>query len=318
MLEILEAGGLLTLQDAGRRGWGKFGAPVSGPMDWFAQRAANLLVGNHPTAAVLEIGFGEATLRAHGDCVIAVTGVGFVASTYAWTFPLWNSFYVRRGWLVRVTKQGAGNWAYLAVAGGFEIESMLGSRSTYTRAGLGKNLQAGELLKTGKPSRSLDDLAARNLQEEKRPAYNPSPAIEVIQGPQSDWFTHEGLETFLNSDYAVSELSDRMGYRLDGLPITHSRGADLLSEGMTMGSIQVPANGQPIVMMADCPTTGGYPKIANVISADLPLLAQVTPRTGNIRFKMTTVESAQARYRRMLRSLEDGITSVENDAMFAQ
>lgn len=317
MLEILEAGGLLTVQDAGRRGWGKFGVPASGPMDWFAHRAANLLAGNHPESAALEIGFGEATLRAHGDCVIAVTGAGFVASTYAWTFPLWNSFYARSGWLVRVIKHGGGNWAYLAAAGGFEIESMLGSRSTFVRAGLGKNLQAGDMLKIGKPARSLDDLSARTLPEEKRPVYNPSPTIEVIQGPQSDWFTHEGLGIFLNGEYIISESSDRMGYRLEGSAIPHTRRADLLSEGMTMGSIQVPANGQPIVMMADSPTTGGYPKIANVITADLPLLAQVTPRAGNIRFKMTTIKKAQSKYRALLCKLEGGIDEVENDANFA-
>jgi antagonist of KipI len=318
MLEILEAGGLLTVQDAGRRGWGKFGVPVSGPMDWFAHRAANLLVGNNADAAALEIGFGEMTLRAHRDCVVAVTGVGFLASTYVWTFPLWTSFYVRNGWIVHVTKSGEGNWAYLAVTGGIEIESALGSRSTYARAGLGKNLQAGDMLKIGKATKSLEDLAARTLSAGMRPNYSQSSMIEVITSPQSDWFTPNGLDTFYGCEYSISMSSDRMGYRLDGQPISSSRGGDLLSEGMNMGSIQVPANGQPIVMMADCGTTGGYPKIANVITADLPVLAQVTPRSGRIRFKQTTVEDAQSRYRKMLQDINDGIEKVEDDSNFAQ
>ena len=319
MFEILEAGGLVTIQDAGRHGWQKFGVPVSGPMDWFAHRAANALAGNSSDAAALEIGFGDLALRARHDCIVAVTGVGFVASTYVWTFPLWTSFIVRAGWTISITKKGAGNWAYLAVAGGIEAESTLGSRSSYLRARLGKKLEVGDSLKIGKPSRSLDELAARTYSREKQPAYSSSPVIEVIEGSQSD--SHFGSDchfAFLNSKYAISPSSDRMGYRLEGPSIAHARGADLLSEGMVVGSIQVPANGQPIVMMADCPTTGGYPKIANVVSADLPLLAQVPPREGHVRFKMTSIEDAQSRYRRMIQDMEDGIEDAENDAMFAQ
>jgi antagonist of KipI len=356
MLEILEAGGLVTVQDAGRRGWQKFGVPASGAMDWFAHRAANLLAGNPPDAAALEIGFGDITLRALRDCVVAVTGVGFVASTYLWTFPLWTSFIVRAGWTVRIMKMGLGenwrgvfpvgttvallsassatageptliskppnehigNWAYLAVAGGIDVEPMLDSRSSYLRAGLGKKLEVGDRLNIGKPSRSLDELAARTFSADKLPAYSSSPIIEVIEGVQADWFTKVGTETFYGSEYAVSPSSDRMGYRLDGTPVTRANDTELLSEGMTAGSIQVPASGQPIVMMADSPTTGGYPKIANVVTADLPLLAQVPFREGRIRFKVTSVEEAQTRYRKMMRDLDDGIEDVENDAMFAQ
>lgn len=318
MLEILEANGLLTLQDPGRFGWQKFGVPVSGPMDWFAFRAAHALAGNDPAAAALEIGFGEAALRAHRDCVIAATGAGFDVSTGVWTFPLWNSFYVRSGWIVQVRKQGEGNWAYLAAAGGFEAEPMLGSRSVNLRAGLGRRLGAGDMLKIGKPSRSLDDLAARTLAKEKRLAYSRTATIEVTQGLQADWFTQQGLDTFFGCEYVVSESSDRMGYRLTGPRVAHSHGADLLSEGMTPGSVQIPPSGQPIVMMADCPTTGGYPKIANVVRADLPVLAQLPPRSGRIRFRLTTVEEAQARCRMVLQDLNAGITGLESDSVYAR
>jgi len=318
MLEILEAGGLVTVQDAGRRGWQKFGVPVSGAMDWFAHRAANLLVGNSPDAAALEIGFGDVTLRALRDCVVAVTGAGFVASTFAWTFPLWTSFVVHSGWKITITKEGMGNWATIAVSGGLEVEPMLGSRSSYPRAGLGRKLEVGDRLNFGKPSRSLEDLAARTFSPENIPAYSSSPVIEVIEGVQSDWFTQDGLETFYNSDYAVSPSSDRMGYRLDGASIHRVNDVELLSEGMSAGAIQVPASGQPIVMMADSPTTGGYPKIAHVVRADMPLLAQVPPREGRVRFRMTSVENAQARLRKMVKDLDAGIEGEESNAMFAQ
>lgn len=318
MLEILEAGGLLTVQDAGRRGWQKFGVPISGAMDWFAYRAANLLVGNPPEAAALEIGFGDVTLRALRDCVVAVTGAGFVASTFAWTFPLWTSFVVHSGWKITITKEGMGNWATLAVAGGIDSEFILGSRSTYLRAGLGGKLEVGDRLNFGKPSRPFEDLAARTFRPDKLPAYSSAPVIEVIEGVQSDWFTKDGVENFYNSDYSISPSSDRMGYRLDGAPIARVRGGEMLSEGMSAGAIQVPASGQPIVMMADSPTTGGYPKIAHVVRADMPLLAQVPPREGRIRFRMTSVEKAQARLRKMMKDLEEGIEEVGNDAMFAQ
>ncbi len=206
---------------------------------------------------------------------------------------------MRAGWHVHVKKKSGGNWAYLAAAGGFEVDPILGSRSTYLRGGLGKAIQVGDLLQIGKPEGELDELAARTLPVEKYLVYSQSPVIEVIPGPQKERFTDKGFQTFLNSEYTLSPSFDRMGYRLEGDPITHLAGADLISEGMTMGSVQVPANGQPIVMMADGPTTGGYPKIANVVRADLPLLAQCEVGVSKIRFKETTVEKAQEKYRRL-------------------
>jgi len=299
MLEVLDVSGLVTFQDSGRRGWGSFGVPVSGPMDWFAHQAANALVGNSTNATVVEIGLGEAIFRANHNCVLAVTGAGYEVSNYIWTFSLWTSFFVRAGWRVLVKKKSGGNWAYLAAAGGFEVDPILGSCSTYLRGGLGNAIHAGDLLKIGKPSRELEKLAARMFPVEKSMVYSQSPVIEVVSGPQKERFTEDGIQAFLNSEYTLSTSFDRMGYRLEGKPISHSAGstgADLISEGMTMGSVQVPANGQPIVMMADAPTTGGYPKIANVIRADLPLLAQCEAGVSKIRFKETTVEKAQEKF----------------------
>lgn len=299
MLEVLELSGLVTLQDSGRHGWQSCGVPVSGPMDWFAYRAANSLVKNSPDAVVIEIGLGEAQFRAKRDCVLAVTGAGFEVENYVWTFPLWTSFYVRAGWRVRVKKISGGNWAYLAIAGGFETQAMLGSRSTYLRGGLGSALRSGDIIQAGKPMIELSKLAARNFPFEKYMNYSQSPIIEVIAGPQADRFTDDGIQVFYGSEYTLSKSFDRMGYRLEGNPIAHSNGADLLSEGMTMGSVQVPASGQPIVMMADSPTTGGYPKIANVTRASLPLLAQCESGISKIKFLETSVEDAQEKLRKM-------------------
>lgn len=302
MLEVLEVSGLATFQDSGRRGWRSFGVPFSGPMDWFAYQAANRLTGNSIDATVIEIGLGELVLRANHNCVLAVSGAGYEVSNYIWTFPLWTSFYVRAGWQVHVKKKSGGNWAYLAAAGGFEVDPILGSHSTYLPGGLGNAIHAGDMLNIGKPSRELGEIAARTFPVEDYMLYSQSPVVEVIAGPQKDRFSEEGFQNFLHSEYVLSTSFDRMGYRLEGKSISHNAGADMISEGMTMGSVQIPANGQPIVMMADAPTTGGYPKIANVIRADLPLLAQCQTGVSKIRFKETMVEKAQRKYRQLMQT----------------
>jgi allophanate hydrolase subunit 2 len=148
------------------------------------------------------------------------------------------------------------------------------------------------------------EIAARILPEEARPKYDVHPTIGVIMGPQTGYFSEESIETFLSSEYSVSLISDRMGYRLEGPPLAHRSKIELISEGMTLGAIQIPSSGKPIVMMADCPTTGGYPKIGTVASADLPLLAQCVPNKSRIRFRETAVEKAQERYRELIKGLD--------------
>lgn len=306
-LEILEVNGLATIQDAGRIGWRRFGVPASGPMDAFAFHAANALAGNSSNHALIEVGLGDITLRALHDCVIAVAGAGYSLSIYLWDFPLWSSYYVRAGWTIRLNKLDSGMWAYLAIAGGVQTHLALDSASTNLRArfgGLdGRRLQAGDVLRSGDSSRPLSDLAARTLPESARPVYGDHPILDVIPGPQEKYFTDESVETFFSSEYSVSQTSDRMGYRLEGAALTQRSQAELISEGMTTGAIQVPASGQPIVMMADSPTTGGYPKIGTTASADLPLLAQCAPGKSKIRFRETTVAKAQKKYRELMARL---------------
>jgi antagonist of KipI len=262
---------------------------------------------------VVEVGLGDVTFQARQDCIIAVTGAGYQLSIYIWEFPLWGSFFVRAGWKIRLNRADNGMWAYLAVHEGVQTEMTLGSRSTYLRGGLGglggRQLQIGDVIKTGIPSHSSYELAARTLPEDARPKYTDHPAIDVIMGPQTDYFTDESIETFLSSEYSISLTSDRMGYRLAGPPLTHRSQRELISEGMTFGAIQVPYTGQPIVMMADCPTTGGYPKIGTIASADTPLLAQCTPNKSKIRFRETNLEKAQEKYRELMKGLDKIVES---------
>lgn len=313
-LEVMDVAGLVTVQDSGRRGWRRFGVPISGPVDMFAFQAANTLVGNASDCAALEIGLGDVNLRALQDCVIAVTGVGYHLSIYIWEFPLWGSFFVRAGWKIRLNKTDHGMWVYLAVSGGVQTQPILGSRSTYLRGGFGgsagRSLQPGDMIKAVNSSHLYSELAARTLPIEARPAYSPHPIIDVILGPQTNYFAEESIGTFLSGEYSVTLNSDRMGYRLEGPALIHRDKTELISEGMTVGAIQVPSNGQPIVMMADCPTTGGYPKIGTVASADLLLLAQCVPNQSRIRFRETTVEEAQMKYRALMNGL-DRIVEVE-------
>ncbi len=222
-LKVIESSGLATIQDSGRKGWRRFGVPASGPMDTFAFHAANKLAGNLIDCAAIEIGLGDVILQALQDCVIAVTGVGYSLSIYAWDFSLWSSFFVRAGWKIRLNKTDHGMWAYLAVPGGVQTPSILGSQSTYLRGAFGglegRQLQTGDRITAA--SRFSYELAGRTLPEENRPKYQENPTLGVIMGPQWDYFTKASIETFLSSEYSISLTSDRMGYRLEGPPLTH-------------------------------------------------------------------------------------------------
>lgn len=336
-LRVLRADGLATVQDLGRFGYQRLGVSPSGAMDSYALRAANLLVGNTPEAAALEVGLAGLSLAATEVCAVALTGAGFTLTVQGQARPLWTALFIQAGWTLELEKAGAGNWAYLAIAGGLLTPPVLGSRAAYLRGGLGGHaVQAGEVLPTsllggtstsllgGTPTSLLGGtpvgsatqptaLAGRRIPPAQRPSYSLAPVLEVIFGPQQSAFTEAAAETLLTAPYTVSAASDRMGYRLEGAPLAHRAGADILSDGLTTGALQVPASGQPIVMLSDRPTTGGYPKLATVVSADLPLLAQCPPGSGQVRFRATTVEAAQARYRHMQHALAHSVQMPESD-----
>lgn len=297
-LEIIESGLLTTVQDAGRVGWARYGVPPSGPMDRAAFAAANALVGNPPDAAGLEITLAGPVLRVPRECLIAVCGADFDLRVGSLPVPTWHAVYVRAGRMVTFGVRRSGARAYLAVSGGIVVSSFLGSRATYVQGGFGglegRALRAGDRLPLGGSAvRHPAQRAGRAWPEDRRPAYAASPVLRVILGPQDDHFTRKGTATFLENAYVIAPESDRMGYRLSGAAVAHRGTTGIASDGVVMGSVQVPPDGQPIVMMADHQTTGGYPKIATVIQADLPLLAQCLP--GDIvRFRAVNLDEVGA------------------------
>ncbi|MBG0770170.1 MAG: biotin-dependent carboxyltransferase [Anaerolineaceae bacterium] len=316
-LLIEQAALMMTVQDLGRFQYQRFGLPESGPMDNWAHRAANRLAGNSPEAACLEIGFSSAFFQAEANTLLAVTGAGFRLTLNNRPLPLWMSFQVKMGDRIALEKMAGGDWAYLAVAGGLQTPSWLGSRSTYARGGLGAPLMAGERVMVGFPESKDDALAVRSLPANCRPRYQEDAImLRVVPGPHQHRFTEEALTTFTGNPYFLSTRSDRMGYRLNGPALAHRKGADLVSQGMTLGEIQVPGDGQPIVMMPDHPTTGGYTCIGTVIRADLPLLAQAQPERTEIRFEWTDVETAQILYRRMINNIDGGIQTEEMEWLY--
>lgn len=311
MLEVTDVSGLATLQDTGRFGWRRFGVPLAGPVDRFAFDAANLLVGNPPGTTALELGGGDIVLRAQWDCLVAVTGVGYELSVNQYKFPLWGAYFVRSGWSMHLTRSGFGMWAYVALAGGFSTPSVLGSCSTYLRGRFGgfegRPIQPGDVLRSASYPHVLLEFAGQTVSPDAIPAYGPSPTVDVIAGPHAHLFTDGDRSDFFSNPYRVSPASDRMGYRLEGHPLRGAGSSEVVSQGMSVGSLQVPAGGQPIAMLADCATTGGYPILGCVTSASLPLLAQCTPGQDEVRFREVTVETAQGAYREMTNRLRQGI-----------
>lgn len=303
---VVEPGPQTTVQDLGRPGFQRFGVPVSGAMDEFALRAANLLVGNPPGAAVLEFVFQGPRLAVDADCLVACCGGDSRLRVDGRDLPGWQSVRVRAGQVIQPVIGAHTTWGCLSVSGGLDVPLVLGSASTYLRGAFGglegRPLRAGDWLFSRTEGRFPAELAGARLASPGKFQSGQSIEARVVPGPQEDWFGEEGLRALFTGEFTLLPESDRMGYRLQGSPIPR-RSGDLLSEGMTPGSIQVPPNGLPIVMMADRPTTGGYPKIATVIRADLPRLAQLRPGSGVVRFRVVSVEEAQAAYRDGLNQL---------------
>jgi biotin-dependent carboxylase-like uncharacterized protein len=311
-LLVLDPGFLTTVQDLGRVGYERFGVPVSGAMDRLALMAANLLVGNPPGAAGLEAALVGPALQAGAGCLVAAAGRGFALEVGGRALPLWMAAWVRAGESVALRAAGEGGWGYLAVSGGIGVPSVMGSRATYLRGSFGglagRALAAGDALPEGEPAEMPGELyarAGRELPSSLRPHYSDTPTLDVILGPQAALFGLATLETFLGSAYALTLACDRMGYRLSGPPAAPLPGTELLSEGISLGAVQVPGDGQPIVLMADRQTAGGYAKIAVVTSASLPLLAQCPPGRGVVRFRAVAVEEAQAQWRNLIRQLHE-------------
>ena len=296
-LHVLQPGLLTTVQDLGRFGFQRFGMPVSGAMDTTALRFANRLVRNPDHAAALEITIKGPKLQFETNAVIAITGGDLSPSVEGTPVHNWVALHVQRGNTLTFGQRRAGARAYVAIAGGLDSPMVLGSRSTHIRSRTGgidgRVLMKGDKLIGGQPAKGSEKLVGNEVPASLRPAYNPNPTLRAVLGPQADHFVPEAVEVLVSNRFAVSPQSDRMGYRLVGPRLVHAGPPDIVSDATAFGALQVPANQQPILLMADRQTTGGYPKIAVVISADLPLAGQLMPG-DTVGFRLVDLSEAQA------------------------
>ena len=309
-LRVLTPGLLTTVQDFGRPGHQRLGIPVSGALDPVSLRAANALVGNPPGTGALEVAYVGPTLEVDADDVrLSFVGaqapIEILADVNAESgerIDGMRSIRLSRGEVVRIGSLSGGAVLYVAVEGGFDIQPVLGSVSTYLRGSFGgwhgRALVAGDRLPLRRASASdRDDFRLDGFD------LAPPPRFRAIAGPQSNYFSDREIASFFDGEFIVSEGSDRMGMRINGRRLVHSRSLDFTSDGIAPGSIQVPGSGQPIVLLVDRQTTGGYPKIATVVSADLPALGRV-PIGAKIAFEAVTVEAAQALRRQLMAEID--------------
>lgn len=307
LFQVIKPGLLTTFQDLGRTGYQQYGVVVSGAMDDYSLQLANLLVGNPKNEATLEITLIGPKLKVLEDVFIAICGGNLSPKVNGKTAPMWKSFLLKKDDVLEFGQPIEGARAYVSVAGGFDLPLVMGSKSTYLKAKIGgingRDLQTDDILFGIGTSRKA---VGRALHFEEIPRYKKEILVRVCLGPHHHEFHESSVETFLSSVYEVTPQSDRMGYRLKGPKLEHKTTADIISEAIPLGGIQVPANGEPIILMVDRQTTGGYTRIATVISVDIPLLAQALPGCS-VRFQAILVEEAQRLYQereRFLRVLE--------------
>jgi biotin-dependent carboxylase-like uncharacterized protein len=310
-LKVLRAGILSTLQDLGRWGHQRYGVPVSGVMDEYSHRLANILVGNDENEATIEMTLVGPGFTLTRDALLAVCGGDFEARVNGETLPKARPVLVRAGSALDFAACRRGCRAYIAVAGGFQVEPVLGSRSTFMRGAFGgwqgRALKRGDLLPTADPDPSFFPSLHQKLGSRRAamvyPGWAATERVELLAPwpwtlrfvPGQHWtlFPEEARERFVSGEYRVGSNSDRQGYRLMGSLLQPSEPVNLVSAGVTFGTIQVPPDGEPIVLMASRQTTGGYPRLGEVASVDASLLAQAPPGAG-VRFRPVSLSDAQA------------------------
>jgi len=306
-VEILLPGPLTTIQDQGRYGFGCFGVPPSGAVDSFSLRAANLITGNKEGEACLEITLTGLKTRILTDMILAVTGGDLQPRLNGDPLSMWEAHPVKEGDILSFKGVRSGCRAYLSLGGGISLDPVLGSRSTNISSGFGglegRGLRKGDLLFSESPHLHLGRAGAF-LDKDRIPRYGQEWSVRVLPGPQHEEFPISGMELFLSSTYSVTQHSDRTGIRLEG-PLLHRKNGlaeSIISEGVVPGAIQVPGDGRPIIILVET-ITGGYRKIANVISADLPLLGQMKPGDG-VRFQRVTMGEAIEALKRLEETLK--------------
>lgn len=304
LLRIEDPGVLTMIEDLGRPGHYGDGVPLGGAMDRFALSAANRLVGNPPGAPGLECTLAGPTLTALRDCLVAVTGADFGPSRNGHPLPVWTSVFLARGDVLSFSGRRYGARAYVAVAGGLGAQRWLGSASTYLaveRGGRhGRQLERGDILECdAEPARPM--VADRTVPPSERPNYEAGAPLRVVPGPHLSKLTRSDRRAFFETTWEISRDADRMGYRLEGPSLELSVPA-LVSFGLTVGCIQLPPGGQPILLMVDHQTAGGYPVLGTLAGADLPLAAQLVPG-DRVSFSEVSVEAAQEAQRERERRL---------------
>ena len=292
-VSVVKPGMLTTVQDAGRWGFQSSGVPVAGPMDPVSHRLANALVGNSRDAALLEVTLLGPELEFEDERLVAVTGAEFDLTLDGRPVRSHAPFTVAAGSHLRFGARRLGARAYLAVSGGINVPLTLGSRSTHLVSAMGgvngRALIAGDRLPLGHPERPQGMALAP--QDAIIALPDRRATIRVLPGPQVEYFAGRALHVLQSGPYVIAQNSDRMGFRLEGPRLTHARGADIISDATPLGVLQVPASGQPILLMADRQTTGGYPKIATVIAADMTIAGQLGPGDA-ITFEVCTPRDA--------------------------
>jgi antagonist of KipI len=279
-IQILKSGILTSVQDLGRRNFRRFGINPNGVMDAAATRLINVLLGNDENEAVLEMHFPAAEILFEENAFFAVGGADFSARLGDAATENWRPFYAEKGSVLRFAEKKSGSRAYFSVKGGFAVEKWLGSAATNLKAGIGgfdgRSLRQNDRLHFRRPAAAkIEQRISFKISAGLLPFYSRFPAVRVVEGAEFGLLTAGGRETFLHEDFTVSHDSDRMGFRLSGTPLRAAEKKEIISSAVNFGTVQLLPDGQLIILMADHQTSGGYPRLANVISVDRPLLGQL-------------------------------------------
>jgi len=305
MIHVLAPGMFTTVQDVGRFGYGPLGVSPSGAADPVSLRIGNLIVGNPESSAALEMTLLGGKFSFPDGGLVALTGSDFGAAIDSRAVPPWTATVVAPGERLDVGPTRSGARCYLCVHGGIAVKALLGSASTHILTGLGgfegRPLKKGDVLAVG-PAHEVTPL---KIAAEVLDRLKPRKILRTTAAPQTRWFTRDSVDLFYKSGYVVTEESNRMGLRLKGAAIETPHSGQMTSEGVSLGAIQIPAGGRPIILFVEQQTTGGYPKIANVISADLASVGQLRPR-DEVRFELVSAETARA----LIREQEEMIRSI--------
>ena len=311
-IRIIKPGWCTTIQDLGRHGYQHYGVSVSGGMDRLALIIANRLIKNSDSAAALEITVVGPELLFDHTTAIAITGADLSPAIDGQGVPLWTSVGIQAGSRLTFGRRRTGARSYLAVAGGFDVPLLWGSRSTHLSTGTGgfegRALMADDTLRVDHDAaKNTQPRSGKALAPSRRPIYADQPTLRMIAGPHA--VSADALSVLLHTPYRLSSQADRMGYRLEGPRLAYVPTQPQISDGTAMGALQIPPDGAPILLMADRPTTGGYPKIATVISADLSQAAQLQPG-DTVSFRITTLPEAQSTWANQWRRLNEALPPV--------